>query len=516
MGVTYKLRKDVVDLIIDKKKEEPSLSCRKIVAIVRETFQLDVSKSSINAVIKEYNLSNPVGRASSKNFFIPKNKKEQLLADVKPFLLNSKVDNISLDTFEHISALETGNTLTSEVEISTPVSIEVVESIQDEKIEQATLSPDLLAIKPAGAIQYVKENASYDLKDDYIWAGNTRPIIKNLGISILYVALLDILRTQVIQEAFVEVGGIVTDDRCLLEAAILLTGLGYECVEKIDLTLASSVWTLLGQDCSQVDSSFFRVFNKKIELALEVELATAVMGNAYFSLQSGKSQRYLLSHDLGYFLDKAPSGNVCSMIKAVENAVDRVVCPVKPLVLRCSAGLTEAVKELLIFLSGSDEEKPVKICLWGDGEHLLWEDSLDPLKQINYIIGFNVESDFFEKIIFDETGLPQEGYNVILDQYYSMIHGRCHFTYAGRQSETLKGLVVKVPGNEKRLFLMTNMVAKQSSVKDIVEQYLEKFFYLENFNTENGDTSGNRPHDLQVERIDHTTPGMFLKKMMTV
>ncbi len=62
MGVIYKLHQDVVEHIFEIKKKDPLLSCRKISAIISEKFKSKLSKSSINAVLKQSSLSMPVGR----------------------------------------------------------------------------------------------------------------------------------------------------------------------------------------------------------------------------------------------------------------------------------------------------------------------------------------------------------------------------------------------------------------------------------------------------------------------
>ncbi len=66
MGVIYRLKPEIVEFIITKKKEDPNLSCRKLEALILEKFQTNVSKSSVNAVIKEQGLSMPVGRRRKK------------------------------------------------------------------------------------------------------------------------------------------------------------------------------------------------------------------------------------------------------------------------------------------------------------------------------------------------------------------------------------------------------------------------------------------------------------------
>jgi hypothetical protein len=62
MGVTYKLKPETIDFILEQKKTKPALSCRQISALTKEKFSLEVSKSSINHIIKQAGLSMPVGR----------------------------------------------------------------------------------------------------------------------------------------------------------------------------------------------------------------------------------------------------------------------------------------------------------------------------------------------------------------------------------------------------------------------------------------------------------------------
>ncbi len=80
MGVTYKLKDEVVEFILLQKRDHPQISCRKLVEIVQNRFQVPVSKSSINSVLKSAHLSSPVGRRAvlakkEKKFKIPSEKK---------------------------------------------------------------------------------------------------------------------------------------------------------------------------------------------------------------------------------------------------------------------------------------------------------------------------------------------------------------------------------------------------------------------------------------------------------
>lgn len=66
MGVVYKLKPEIKDFILEQKRATPLLSCRALVALVDNKFQIKVSKSSINSIIKEAGISMPVGRRPKK------------------------------------------------------------------------------------------------------------------------------------------------------------------------------------------------------------------------------------------------------------------------------------------------------------------------------------------------------------------------------------------------------------------------------------------------------------------
>ncbi len=83
MGVVHKLKPEVIKFIIDNKQASPHLSCRSLTALLLEKLQVDVSKSSINAILKENNLSLPVGRRQ-------KQKKKKFNMPVLPVIENIK------------------------------------------------------------------------------------------------------------------------------------------------------------------------------------------------------------------------------------------------------------------------------------------------------------------------------------------------------------------------------------------------------------------------------------------
>lgn len=72
MGVIYKLFPQIKQFIIEQKKENSNLSCRKINSLVNKKFKVGISKSSINEIIKQAGLSSAIGRRRKKKRKAPR------------------------------------------------------------------------------------------------------------------------------------------------------------------------------------------------------------------------------------------------------------------------------------------------------------------------------------------------------------------------------------------------------------------------------------------------------------
>lgn len=72
MADNYKLTEEIKQFIIEQKKANPKLSCRGLIPLIKERFQVNLSKSLINSVLKESNLSSPRGRRRVAGPAIPK------------------------------------------------------------------------------------------------------------------------------------------------------------------------------------------------------------------------------------------------------------------------------------------------------------------------------------------------------------------------------------------------------------------------------------------------------------
>src|ERR1035441_79132 len=78
MGVTYKLKDEVVQFIISQRQSNPLFSCRQLAESVSQKFDLHLSKSSVHDVLKESGIITPRGRKPKDKFEIPEEKKKQI------------------------------------------------------------------------------------------------------------------------------------------------------------------------------------------------------------------------------------------------------------------------------------------------------------------------------------------------------------------------------------------------------------------------------------------------------
>ena len=86
MGVVHKLKDEIIQFIVDRKKNDPKLSCRSLVGIVEDAFGCSLSKSSISKILKKADPRSEDGRPSKKEvpkFSIPKERKQHIFPEEK-------------------------------------------------------------------------------------------------------------------------------------------------------------------------------------------------------------------------------------------------------------------------------------------------------------------------------------------------------------------------------------------------------------------------------------------------
>lgn len=87
MGVIYKLKPEIKDYIMRVQSEKPDFGCRKISVLLTDKFQIKVSKSSINSVIKTAGLSMPVGRRQKKKGILFRKQKVLVIFYLKQLIV---------------------------------------------------------------------------------------------------------------------------------------------------------------------------------------------------------------------------------------------------------------------------------------------------------------------------------------------------------------------------------------------------------------------------------------------
>lgn len=114
MAKNYKLSQEIKGFIIAQKKTDQKLSCRALTGLIKEHFQVNISKSLINNVIKESNLSSPVGRRGERQLIAVKPPYELKISrkDVE-FMENGgffflKAADIKLGLTYHLSEILSG------------------------------------------------------------------------------------------------------------------------------------------------------------------------------------------------------------------------------------------------------------------------------------------------------------------------------------------------------------------------------------------------------------------------
>ncbi len=326
MGVVYKLKQEIYDFIILKKKEDPSLSCRKLVDIIEQTFRIQVSKSSVNAIIKEQALSNPVGRSAifkaPKNFFIPQEKKDLLRANVVPFL---KKDPVSASDNEY------SDPLAFVIEKKAPqesIAVEYKRDMAEEPVLSVKLPEDILA-NPVEKIRTPFE---------HIWE-DKGPLYKDAGTIFLRAPLWEVSREPVLGGLLKEwagEGSVYKGIPGQWEEMLFMAEEPLLRVDLIEKNITDERVFFLQEITAGDPLEMFR--KKKLiaseEMALEsaVKSLTATAGAVRLVTRNGKTFRLHPGLREVYIADEKENIASEPLYKTMEMVADRLINNVKPLV----------------------------------------------------------------------------------------------------------------------------------------------------------------------------------------
>jgi len=175
VGVIHKLKPEVIKFILDNKQANPHLSCRSLVALVLEKLQVTVSKSSINAIFKENNLSMPVGRRQKqkKKFNMPALPVIENIKSIAPTEEAQKPPlNESVKPEKEESNLDEGLVKEAEVWAERLLQKEherleqerLSQQEQERKAEKDIVGEDLLSLQKIQEEEYARQKEAERLK----------------------------------------------------------------------------------------------------------------------------------------------------------------------------------------------------------------------------------------------------------------------------------------------------------------------------------------------------------------
>ncbi len=310
MGVIYKLKEEIVDFIVQKKKANGALSCRDLVDIVKENFQVDLSKSSINKILKDSHLSCPVGRRTAgrsekaKKFRIPEQKKRELFSakgqDAPP--------------------PQPGKNLPPKPDKAGP---------------ERSRTPSLITGFKAG-------------KESFVPRIEEKPGWDGMGNIFLKAAEWEISNQPVLGMFFKKyVKGLsLTDIDTIAEILLYLKPFGINKIEDIDLYKGTGLWALNGAK-SRIDSDTLlnvtraveNVNKLSLELSLEAPSFFTGISQVRFYFEDGSS---IAMDPLGavVFGENVQTGLYLSLPKSIQNIVEQFVENVQSAIF-CSIGNQE-------------------------------------------------------------------------------------------------------------------------------------------------------------------------------
>jgi hypothetical protein len=469
MGVTYKLKQEVIDLIVQKKKEDPSLSCRKLAVLLEEAFHLNVSKSSINAVIKEFKLSSPVGRKSinpTKNFYIPPEKKQQLLSQVVPFLPPSIIPDApeaSESVLEEAQAFED------------PINIE--ESVVPEPLR---LRQDPLRCVNEAPVVTRQESAAQE--PVFVWSEEKGILWEKAGLYFVWGLMQDLLQQSIIGGILATAADIDRERARILEAAVFLHVFGVAAAAEFHGASVDALWNMLEIDPAKGVRVLGDFLGKdlnvpSIGMLLEVELQAALAMTSYLKCSTPHGKSFCLTGGLTKILGPATSVDPAPVFKAVRDAVDLFVLRKQPVVLNMLGENIFAAQESLAFFSGQ-EDRLDKIELMAANNEKIWELVLNPVDQRDVLAVFEYNDEIAEKVVFETIDNPKTYYDAYSDEKYFLMEGVWSGFDEGR---AWRAIVVQKDGTSVKFIVLCNADPIKINMINILEFCLEKpFFSLRN------------------------------------
>ena len=275
MGVIYKLIDKVIDFIIAQKKENPHLGCRSLAAVAKKKFKINLSKSSINSILKQSGLSSPVGRRPK-----PEQKQPIILKQKVIELLETKPPPIGQEPL-----------LPSEkpllVEVAKKASEEQPKQpVEPEKKPEIPLQPPKELPPQPIEIQYVKkeEPVFEELNNTQLIEIKEDETIQNLGFFFLKSVEWQVSGGSLLAEAIKPYlpNYNQKDLEAKSEVLLYLTAFGIDDPERVAYYENKDIWVINQLERSHSPESLYK-FVEDFKAVKSLSLALMMVGNRVVS-----------------------------------------------------------------------------------------------------------------------------------------------------------------------------------------------------------------------------------------
>ena len=488
MGVTYKIKQEIIDFIIQKKRSDPSLSCRKLTAILDDTFHIEVSKSSINAVLKGSSLSSPVGRTrgpdanirkrAPKIFLIPSEKKEQLLAQVVPFLGN--LPETAADKVPEV--VTPASAEKPAVQAMVDASKQEVPAEVQEPVEALSLPADIMA--PEGGPAPL--SPSVPPLGEFVWDGERGALLEKAGYILVRAVMQDMLRRPSLGYVMARGAGIEPSEAASLEAVIFFQAMGVDPANGTYETFPEGSWQVLDADPQQAEALAARFLGKNIAvrplaMALDSELVAAGVYADVLKCVADTGEHFSLSADLGTFISENQESGGRPALKAIELAVDCLVGTDKSIIFDHTGEIDRNFRDFLMFLDGATTYVLDKIELWSGNTNLIWNTVVKRSKNIRFIV--NIQNEM-GRVAISENMSKEWVVDHNFGERYSLAEGSCKPD--NDRSFTLRAIKVEHYHSPEKTVLLTNIPQDQATQVEIMEKYLKRMSSIHKNNNSNG------------------------------
>jgi len=464
MGVVHKLTDEVIQFIVQTKSENPAMSCRKLSEMVSSKFSKVVSKSSVNAVLKEKNLSGSVGRpvssrASKKpKFTIPQERKQQLFGtELNPDLQGQEIPDQPkvVDPKPVLSMPISDHTAAPPIEIKDNKSSGQTES--QPMGERLIHSPEHDTFLEAVEIQREKERQKFSTLMPWI------------GASFIHATSLHLGLPATAAKLFQQHIGVVSLESltAACSAMITLRSMGLRELSELDSGKAQIAWALNGLQSEEDVKKLWKILSttkmpKNFQLIASNEINQQLISADHLKITFDNNEFLLFDCQLSR-LGKGAGFSAWPITRTLEILSAQIISNKQPIIIESVTGDDAQEKIKLLLMSFADAVLPVtKAEVINERNEKLAEFTAIPKCKKDFIFGMNPDHRLLEPLTQTlKWGSFSPFYMAELDQLFYFAEFGANFLMEkfDLRNELAKAIAVSYKkGEAPRLILISNLV----------------------------------------------------------